>query len=82
MSTFSAKNAETCFRVFSGTTWVRMPSSYQKGIRPRDIRRTEIEPDDKETAYAKGIRKFFRFRLTWKEPAPDEWGTIAAWSWA
>ncbi len=40
----------------------------------------EIEPDNKDSAYAFGIRKFFDFpeRI---EPAADEWGTIAAWSW-
>jgi hypothetical protein len=41
----------------------------------------EIEPDNKDTAYAEGIRKFFD-PLDRKEPARDEWGTIAAWSWA
>ncbi len=40
----------------------------------------EIEPDDKESGYEKGIRKFFD-PPDRKEPVPDEWGTIAAWSW-
>ncbi|MGA9407228.1 MAG: acetylxylan esterase [Bacteroidota bacterium] len=41
----------------------------------------EIEPDNKDSAYANGIRKFFD-PPNRKEPTPDEWGTIAAWSWA
>ncbi len=40
----------------------------------------EIEPDDKESAYTKGIRKFFD-PPDRNAPVPDEWGTISAWSW-
>ncbi len=40
----------------------------------------EIEPDNKDSAYTFGIRKFFDppGRI---EPVADEWGSIAAWSW-
>jgi hypothetical protein len=40
----------------------------------------QIEPDNKDSAYAYGIRKFFD-PPDRTEPAADEWGTIAAWSW-
>ena len=40
----------------------------------------EIEPDNKDSAYAYGIRKFFD-PPDRTEPSADEWGTIAAWSW-
>lgn len=40
----------------------------------------EIEPDDKDSAYTKGIRKFFD-PPDRKQATADEWGTIAAWSW-
>ena len=41
----------------------------------------EIEPDDKDSAYAKGIRKYFDRGGT-EQPEPEEWGTISAWSWS
>jgi hypothetical protein len=68
--------------VFLASTWV--PDAelvIRRGFGLVTFDALEIEPDDKETAYAKGIRKFFD-SPDWKEPAPDEWGTIAAWSWA
>ena len=68
--------------VFLASTWV--PDAelvIRRGFGLVTFDALEIEPDDKETAYAKGIRKFFD-SPDWKELAPDEWGTIAAWSWA
>ena len=40
-----------------------------------------IEPDDKDSAYARGIRRYFAAEGQ-TGPAPDEWGTIGAWAWA
>ena len=68
--------------VFLASTWVPdvgLLAARGFGLVTFDAR--EIEPDDKENAYAKGIRKFFD-PPDRKEPLPDEWGTIAAWSWA
>jgi len=41
----------------------------------------EIEPDNKDSAYTYGIRRLFDLPER-TEPTADEWGTIAAWSWA
>jgi hypothetical protein len=67
--------------VFLASTWV--PDAglvVRKGFGLVTFDAREIEPDDKDSAYAKGIRKFFdpSDRIN---PTPDEWGTIAAWSW-
>jgi hypothetical protein len=43
------------------------------------LRYTEIEGDRAETSLS-GVRKL-ALAPDQKEPAPDEWGTIAAWSW-
>jgi hypothetical protein len=40
----------------------------------------EIEPDQKDSSYIKGIRKFFA-PPGQIEPAPDEWAAIGAWAW-
>lgn len=67
--------------VFLASTWVpdaKLMAARGFGLVTFDAR--DIEPDDKENAYAKGIRKFFD-PPDRKEPLPDEWGTIAAWSW-
>lgn len=68
--------------VFLVSTWV--PDAelvIRRGFGLVTFDAREIEPDNKDSAYAEGIRKFFD-PPDWKEPAPDEWGTIAAWSWA
>ncbi len=68
--------------VFLVSTWAPDPELViRKGFGLVTFDAREIEPDDKDRAYAKGIRKFFD-PLGRKEPVPDEWGTIAAWSWA
>ena len=68
--------------VFLASTWVpEAELVIRRGFGLVTFDALEIEPDDKETAYAEGIRKFFD-PPDRKEPAPDEWGTIAAWSWA
>ena len=67
--------------VFLASTWgpdAKLVVNKGFGLVTFDAR--EIEPDDKECAYAKGIRKFFD-PPDRKEPLPNEWGTIAAWSW-
>ena len=68
--------------VLMASTWVpdaKLVVSKGFGLVTFDAR--EIEPDDKDSAYTKGIRKFFD-PPDRKVPATDEWGTIAAWSWA
>ena len=67
--------------VLMASTWVpdaKLVVSKGFGLVTFDAR--EIEPDDKDSAYKKGIRKFFD-PPDRKVPALDEWGTIAAWSW-
>ncbi len=41
----------------------------------------EIEPDRKDSAYEKSIRKFFA-RPGQMQPDSNEWGAIGAWAWA
>ncbi len=68
--------------VFLVSTWfpdARILLENGFGLVTYDAR--EIEPDDKDIAYAKGIRKFFDLPDQ-KEPSSQEWGSIAAWSWA
>lgn len=68
--------------VFLVSTWV--PDAelvIRKGFGLVTFDSREIEPDNKDSAYGEGIRKFFD-PPDRKKPAPDEWGTIAAWSWA
>jgi hypothetical protein len=67
--------------VLMASTWVpnaKLVVNKGFGLVTFDAR--EIEPDDKDSAYKKGIRKFFD-PPDRKVPALDEWGTIAAWSW-
>jgi len=67
--------------VFLASTWVPDAGLVVKngfGLVTFDAR--EIEPDDKDSAYVKGVRKFFG-PPDRREPEPSEWGTIAAWSW-
>ena len=67
--------------VLMASTWVpdaKLVVNKGFGLVTFDAR--EIEPDDKDSAYTKGIRKFFDPPGR-KVPALDEWGTIAAWSW-
>ncbi len=68
--------------VFLVSTWV--PDAellIRRGFGLVTFDARDIEPDNKDSAYAEGIRKFFD-PPDRKEPVPDEWGTIAAWSWA
>ncbi len=68
--------------VFLVSTWLPDPRLLiRKGFGLVTYDAREIEPDDKDNAYAKGIRKFFD-PPDRQEPAKDEWGTIAAWAWA
>jgi len=67
--------------VFLASTWVpdaRIMINKGFGLVSFDSR--EIEPDDKDISYKEGIRRFFD-PSDKKEPSPDDWGTIAAWSW-
>ncbi len=67
--------------VFVASTWV--PDAelvIRKGFGLVTFDAREIEPDDKDNAYVKGIRKFFD-PPDRKAARQDEWGTIAAWSW-
>src|ERR1700690_3412813 len=67
--------------VFVASTWV--PDAelvVRKGFGLVTFDAREVEPDDKDGAYAKGIRRFFD-PPDRKMPTPGEWGTIAAWSW-
>jgi hypothetical protein len=41
----------------------------------------EVEPDKKDIAYEKSIRKIFA-KTDQSQPGPDEWGAIGAWAWA
>jgi len=68
--------------VFLASTWVPDAERViRKGFGLVTFDSREIEPDDRDNAYTKGVRKFFD-PPDRKEPARDEWGTIAAWSWA
>jgi len=67
--------------VFLASTWV--PDAelvVRKGFGLATFDARDIEPDDKDNAYVKGIRKFFD-PSDQNSPATDEWGTLAAWSW-
>jgi hypothetical protein len=67
--------------VFLVSTWfpgARILVERGFGLVTYDAR--EIEPDDEDSAYDKGIRKFFD-PSDQQEPTSEEWGTIAAWSW-
>jgi hypothetical protein len=67
--------------VFMASTWVPdIEMLVRRGFGLVTFDAREIEPDDAEGAYAKGIRGFFA-PPDGKAAAPDEWGTIAAWSW-
>jgi len=54
---------------------------FKRGYGLANFNPWEIEPDRKDSAYVKSIRKFFA-QPGQTEPGPDEWGTLGAWAWA
>jgi hypothetical protein len=68
--------------VFLVPGWVREEQLlYRRGYGLVNFDPWEVEPDRADSAYHKGIRKFFA-QPGQTEPAVDEWGTIGAWAWA
>ncbi|MDZ7262995.1 MAG: acetylxylan esterase [candidate division KSB1 bacterium] len=54
---------------------------FKRGYGLANFNPWEIEPDRKDSAYVKSIRKFFA-PPGQMEPQPDEWGCLGAWAWA
>ena len=67
--------------IFLVPGWVRDPQVVLgRGYGVVTFNPWDIEPDKKDSAYIKGIRKMFD-PPGQTEPAPDEWGAIGAWAW-
>jgi hypothetical protein len=68
--------------VFLVPGWVREEQElYRRGYGLVNFNPWEIEPDLKDSAYTKGIRRYFA-PPGQTEPGPDQWGTIGVWAWA
>jgi len=68
--------------VFLVPGWVRDPQTLLKrGYGVVTFNPWEVEPDRKDSAYIKGIRKFYD-KPGQTEPDSEEWGSIGAWAWA
>jgi hypothetical protein len=68
--------------VFLVPGWIRDPQIVlRRGYGVVTFNPWEIEPDRKDSAYIKSIRKIFA-PTGQTDPGPDEWGAIGAWAWA
>ncbi|RPH32003.1 acetylxylan esterase [bacterium] len=68
--------------VFLVPGWMSdLPAVVQRGYGVANFSPWSVEPDNKDSAYAHGIRRYFAAEGQ-VEPKPDEWGTIGAWAWA
>jgi hypothetical protein len=68
--------------VFLVPGWMSdLPLVIRRGYGVANFSPWSVEPDNKDSAWAYGIRRFFAAKGT-MAPKPDEWGTIGAWAWA
>lgn len=65
-------------RGFSTEAW-QVETLMRRGYALATFCRDDIDPDF-DDAYGNGVQPLF-YREGQKFPAPDEWGTIAAWAW-
>jgi hypothetical protein len=58
-----------------------LPQVIRRGYGVANFSPWSVEPDNKDSAYGSGIRRFFTPAGV-EGPKSDEWGTIGAWAWA
>jgi hypothetical protein len=68
--------------VFLVPGWMAdLPMVVHRGYGVANFSPWSVEPDNKDSAYAFGIRRYFS-AAGQNQPGPNEWGTIGAWAWA
>ena len=67
--------------VFLVPGWMSdLPLVLRRGYGVANFDPRTVEPDSRDSAYARGIRGYFAPEGQ-SEPRPDEWGTLGAWAW-